>query len=313
MRFLSNEKISPHKYKTPEGYLICVDSILARTGKQTYTRNEIYGDSCDDGDSEVEVSRSANEVFSPATLASFENKPLVVEHPDEDVNVDNYGTYSVGFVRDIKRGKTEDGQEVMLGTLVITDAQTIDEVEKGEHTDISCGYDCDITDGKNPSQINIRGNHIALCREGRAGIAKIVDSTLPKMPEAQRKKIANYFSMISTFTRRDMDIQDIIKPLYGKGFKPVNEKVVGWFQLPDGQYRKDYFFTFENYRNKFMVSLYSGEGKVREVNAYFTDSVSDPTSKKVSKNIYKFTDNGIKTYIEAENLEDALEQYRDLK
>lgn len=172
MKILVKEKISEHRYKTPEGYLICVDSVLARTGKQTYQRNEVFHD---DSDMEVEIDRSPDEVFSEATLASFENKPLTVEHPDEDVNIENYRDYAVGFVRDIKRGMDND-QEVMLGTLVITDAQTIEEIENGEHTDLSCGYDCDIADEENPQQRNIRGNHVALCREGRAGVARIVDS-----------------------------------------------------------------------------------------------------------------------------------------
>lgn len=172
MRFLSCERISEHKYKTPEGYLVCVDSILARTGKQSYHRDEIFHDSSDEM---VEVDRTADEVFSKETLASFENKPLTVEHPDEDVNVNNHNEYAVGFVRDIKRGVV-DGQEVMLGTLVVTDGKTIEEIENGEHTDLSCGYDCDIEDVENPQQKHIRGNHIALCKEGRAGIARIVDS-----------------------------------------------------------------------------------------------------------------------------------------
>ena len=64
----------------------------------------------------------------------------------------------------------------MLGTLVITDAKTIEEIENGEHTDLSCGYDCDIEDTENPQQRRIRGNHVALCEQGRAGIARIVDS-----------------------------------------------------------------------------------------------------------------------------------------
>ena len=75
----------------------------------------------------------------------FENKPITVEHPDEDVTVDNYKDYAVGFVRDIRRGKVEDN-DVILGNLVITDKQTIDEIMNGEHTELSCGYDCDITD-----------------------------------------------------------------------------------------------------------------------------------------------------------------------
>lgn len=173
MKFLIAERISANKYKTPEGYLVCVDSVLARTGKQTYRKNEIFVD-CND-DTEIEVDRRPEEVFSEATLASFENKPITIEHPDEDVNTGNFKNLAVGFVRDIHRGK-DNGQDVMLGTLVITDEEAISAVESGELLDLSCGYDCDIEDSANPQQRNIRGNHVALCENGRAGIARIVDS-----------------------------------------------------------------------------------------------------------------------------------------
>lgn len=176
MKFLSSEKLSPNKYRTTEGYLICKDAILARTGKQQYRRSEIYGDSCENADDIVDVDRSEKEVFSDATLASFENKPITVEHPDESVNSTNWKSYQVGFVRDVRRGKTQDGQDVILGNLIIQDEKAIEEILEGEHTDLSCGYDCDIKDDNGLYQTNIRGNHVALCREGRAGIAKIVDS-----------------------------------------------------------------------------------------------------------------------------------------
>lgn len=174
MKILVNERLSKNKMKTSEGYLICTDAILARTGKQQYRKSEIWQD-CDDADTIVDIDRPYEEVFSEATLASFENKPITVEHPDVDVNTSNYKDYSVGFVRDVHQGKV-DGQDVILGTLVITDQQTIDEIENGEHTDLSCGYDCDIIDENNPKQTNIRGNHVALCQQGRAGIARIVDT-----------------------------------------------------------------------------------------------------------------------------------------
>lgn len=173
MKFLSKERLSQHKYKTPEGYLVCVDAVLSRTGKQTYRRCEVFGDAVDDADAEVDIDRKPEEVFSPQALASFENKPIAIDHPNEDINVNNYRDYSVGFVRDIKRGTNENGQEVMLGTLVITDQDAISRIENGEYTDLSCGYDCDIV---NNCQTNIRGNHVALCQQGRAGIAHIVDS-----------------------------------------------------------------------------------------------------------------------------------------
>lgn len=175
MKFLVSEKLSAHKYKTPEGYLVCTDAILARTGKQKYLRSEVFGDDCENANDEIEINRKPEEVFSPATLASFENKPITVEHPEEDVNAENHKAYSVGYVRDIRRG-TYDGEDVMLGTLVVTDEATIEEIESGKHTELSCGYDCDIEDTEHPEQKNIRGNHVALCEQGRAGIAHIVDS-----------------------------------------------------------------------------------------------------------------------------------------
>ena len=173
MRILINERLSEHKYKTPEGYLICTDAIIARTGKQEYRKNEIFADS--DDDSIIELDRPADEVFSEKTIASFENKPLVNEHPDEDVNTENYKDYAVGFIRDVHKG-TVDGQDVLLANLVFTDKDAIDDIESGRKNELSCGYDCDIVDEKNPRQTNIRGNHVALCERGRAGIAKIVDS-----------------------------------------------------------------------------------------------------------------------------------------
>lgn len=174
MKVLILEKLSEHKYKTPEGYLICTDAILARTGKQTYTKNELFGDS---DETEVEVDRPYEQVMNEKTIASFENKPVTFDHPEEDVNVSNYKDYAIGYVRDVHQGKV-DGKDVILGNLVITDKDAIDAIESGEHTDLSCGYDCDIKDDGNGhySQNNIRGNHVALCREGRAGIAHIIDS-----------------------------------------------------------------------------------------------------------------------------------------
>ena len=172
MKILVSEKLSEHKFKDNNGYLICTNCVLSRTGPQTYKRNELYNDGSDE---EVEVNRTADEVFSSEALASFENCPVCIEHPEVDVNPENHNELSVGFVRNVKKG-TDNGEDVMLGDLVITDANAIDLIESGEMTELSCGYNCDISDEETPQQLNIRGNHVALCEKGRAGIARIVDS-----------------------------------------------------------------------------------------------------------------------------------------
>lgn len=218
MKFLSRERLSQHKYKTPEGYLICVDSVLARTGKQTYRRDEVFHDG---DDTEIEVDRHPDEVFSEQTLASFENKPITVEHPDCDVTCENYKDYAVGFVRDVKRG-TVDGQDVILGTLVIQDAKTIDEIEAGEHVELSCGYDCDIKDEENPQQRNIRGNHVALCEQGRAGNARIVD-TADDMYGLVKEPTTRYF--LAKFFNEKWETDDNVAVIKAKNETEAEAKL----------------------------------------------------------------------------------------
>lgn len=176
MRILINEKLSEHKMKTPEGFLVCTDAILARTGKQEYMKKEVF-DGCTDEDI-ISIDRKEQDVFSDKTIASFEDKAITWDHPSENVTPSNYSKLSVGHVRNVRRS-TYNGEPVMVGDLVITDADAIEQILNGDHTELSCGYDCDIIqDADGYRQTNIRGNHVALCEQGRAGIAKIVDSKL---------------------------------------------------------------------------------------------------------------------------------------
>lgn len=194
MKVLISEKLSPHKVKTPEGYLICTDAILARTGKQTYYKSELYGDSCDNPAKIIELDRPESEVFDDKTLYSFENKPLTVEHPDEDVNVENYDTFSVGFVRDVKKSIIN-GKPVMTATLVVTNKDAINDIESGKYKELSCGYDCDIDESDGEfRQINIRGNHVALCEHGRAGNARIIDSIKDEKHADEEKKFMKKYA-----------------------------------------------------------------------------------------------------------------------
>ena len=218
MKILINEKISPHRYKDNHGYLICTDCIMARTGKQTYTRDECFGD----GDStEIEVDRPSKEVFDAKTMASFENVPITIEHPSVNVDPDNYNTLSVGHMRDIRKG-TYEGQPVMVGTAVITDSEAIEKVESGDLTNLSCGYDCDIDDSDAPHQFNIRGNHIALCECPRAGITHIQDSKKPTKKKYE-VTLESEDTMRDSRTRRVRDDED---------WKTIYVETVGGKVLP---------------------------------------------------------------------------------
>lgn len=315
MKILVAEKLSEHRYKTPEGYLICVDSILARTGKQTYKRSEIFGD---DDERLVEVDRKAEEVFSPETMASFENKPICVEHPDVDVNSGNISEFAVGFVRDIHKGEYE-GEPVMLGTLVITDAKTVEEIEEGKHTDLSCGYDCDIDDSENPQQRNIRGNHVALCEQGRAGIARIMDSVkdeestyteVTKNLEREANKDMSWLDTVVKDSKRITDFDDtprnvrVVKEFIEKNGNKFNkskdaDKILDYIKMKTGIKNADYGDVM------YIIKEYT--------RAEITDSVKDVIKDAKTEYVFNYQDtyHGTrdKMRVDAKNLDEAIREF----
>lgn len=159
-------QISDHILKTPEGFLICKDVPIARTGTQQYRGCEFGGPVAD---GIYNVQRPEAEVFDRAAVASFEGKPVCDEHPEEDVTPDNYGRYMKGVCRDVRRGDG-DLSNCLVADLVIYDADLINKIEAGKR-EISCGYDClwNPTSDSSYDQLEIRGNHVAVVDRGRAG------------------------------------------------------------------------------------------------------------------------------------------------
>ena len=167
---------------TPEGYLLCRDVAVARTGQMLYGAGEVP---LDDDAGLITVNREADELFAEATLASFEGKAVTNDHPSDWVNPKNWKDVAVGTAFNFRRGAgVED--HLMFADLLITDEQAINEVQKGK-VEISLGYDADYTQaGKGKGyQTNILGNHIALVEHGRCGSrCKIGDGKT--MPEQKK-------------------------------------------------------------------------------------------------------------------------------
>lgn len=273
MKVLVSVKLSEHKFKTPEGYLLCKDAIIARTGKQQYMKSEIYAD-CDDSDI-IEVERTEEEVFSPATLASFEDKPITCEHPNENVGPENYSELAVGHTKNVRKGDAKvDGEYVMLADLLITDAAIIEDIENGIRTDLSCGYDCDITEGDHPKQINIRGNHVALCEEGRAGIARIIDSS--------SQEIGTFWRNLAKKNNLNSSEMDKIYKAFTK--TPV---FINWDKKNDMDimYSVEMFKEFEKY-----FKLKTGNKLIIDSNPISKNSITDAISKGML--IQEFGKNG---------------------
>lgn len=117
--------------------------------------------------------RLPDEVFSKETLDSFALVPVTDEHPPEFLTADNAKEYSRGAAGE----KPHRDGDWVRSPLMITDAELIQKMEKGEAREISNGYNCDlehapgIWKGQRYDYIqrNIRGNHVAVVPRGRAG------------------------------------------------------------------------------------------------------------------------------------------------
>ena len=151
---------------TPEGFLICLDVPIARTGTQEYLGYEL---GLEDRTNDLfTVNRTEDEVFSPATIASFEGKCVTADHPPDSVTTENVTAYNCGHAQHIRRG-TEDQSDLLIADLFITDRRLIEAIQNGLR-EVSCGYDCEYAEENGQLfQRRIRGNHIAVVPSGRAG------------------------------------------------------------------------------------------------------------------------------------------------
>ena len=197
MKAYYGDRFSPHMTRTPEGYLICHDVPIARTGTQQYLPKELGLE----GEGLITVFRNENEVFKPAAIASFEGKPVTDNHPPVDVMPDNYSIYTKGVVQNVRRGNS-DQQDKILADLIIYDANLIAEIESGKR-EISCGYDCLYKNNNDGTycQANIIGNHVAVVDNGRAGSTVSIKDEKPKGVKQVNKKDNIFKRMYNTYIK----------------------------------------------------------------------------------------------------------------
>lgn len=218
---------------TDEGYLVAPGN-MARTGVQEYRAYELGLDA--DGMDPMKVirlHRPPEEVFDATSMASFEGKPITIEHPPVAVTSDNWSELAKGDVREV--GRTGD---LMTGTLVIRSKDAIEAVQAGK-AQLSNGYtfELDMTPGTTADgraydgvQRNIRGNHVALVDAARCGSACRIADSQPNpegktMPDAKRKVTVDGIPLevedtaagvIDTLVKQRDEARDALTPLKTK-------------------------------------------------------------------------------------------------
>lgn len=247
MRAYYGSRISENQTITPEGYLICLNVPIARTGIQQYLRSELGLDG--DPNELVNVMRTEDEVFADATIASFEGKTVTEDHPPTGVNAGNVAAYDCGHAQNIRRGQGEES-DLLIADLFITSKRLIEAIQNGMR-EVSCGYDCEYVQDESGHvyQRSIRGNHVAVVPAGRAGArVAIKDSETGSQTNNERGKTTMANKKNSLMARlfshavKDMapeEISDAVEEISAASSANADEPPVPSAPSTDGETAKD--------------------------------------------------------------------------
>jgi hypothetical protein len=191
VEFYTVEKLGRNQEETPEGFLLCRNVPIARTGTQLYAAREVPElEPSDDGT--IVMERPEDEVFRPDTICSVNGKSITVDHPNNFVVPLTWRDLTVGTALNARRGESGES-DLLLADLLITDHEAIEQVRKTRGQEVSAGYNYDgvqVSKGRG-RQTNIWINHIALVDAARCGIrCSIKDSEGEEMKIWDRVKKA---------------------------------------------------------------------------------------------------------------------------
>lgn len=162
------------------GYLKVPGRVALAGNVQQYLAEEL-GLTDRPGNTIVNVYRPPESVFDPASLATYDNADVTVEHPSEMVDASTFKRVAVGHATSPGR---QEGNAVVVD-LLIKDAEAIKAIEAGK-AELSAGYLAEYVEqpGTTPDgtpyefiQRGIAVNHIALVAMARAGrLARLFDT-----------------------------------------------------------------------------------------------------------------------------------------
>jgi hypothetical protein len=218
--FLTVEKLGPKRELMKNGWLVCYDVPVARTGWMSYMPGEVPVVPNPTATA-IYVERTDDELFNPMTVASFVGVGLVNGHPDPDKHPDGVTSKNAqelvgGYLTNVRRGRSEDGEgEVLVGDIVVTRQDFIDAIESGKR-EISAGYEAGYTTVR-PGigrQQEIVVNHIALVGKGRCGPRCAIGDH----ESNQQEKSMPQANAGATKTRRQLSAEEL------DGFQAIIDK-----------------------------------------------------------------------------------------
>ncbi len=216
--FYVTEKIGPKQSLTPEGFLLCEEVSLARTGMMVYGPDETPIKAGPDGI--VKIFREDDEVFNPKTIASAMGKPVTNDHPEEDVTPDSWKELTHGIMMNIRRGEGA-MDDLLLGDLLITTPEGIEAIQSGKR-EVSLGYEANYeeTGPGTGRQSDIIINHIALVEQGRCGPRCAISDHKPTLSKGDSMKTKSkiFDALMRAFKAKDAEeVEKLAKEVADEG------------------------------------------------------------------------------------------------
>ena len=196
--------LSPHILERPlSGFLICIDVPICRSGFQEYSGAELRADKDYDPawgldpDKTYKLFRPRSEVTSAMTVASFQDAPVADEHPPEYlapkslITCENAKEFSRGHLSRVRVGPDlDDGEACLIADVHVEDEGLINKICDQDVRDVSCGYTYKLkrlSDGT-LAMTEIKGNHLAIVKKGRAGHEVAIKDAAPARIEVSKEK-----------------------------------------------------------------------------------------------------------------------------
>lgn len=231
MRGYFTTAVSDNIEETPEGYLICKNCVIARTGWQNYKVSELnpeaarrVGIDTDNPGASIDLYRDEDDVFDSDFLRSLEGKAVTDNHPPDFVFPENFNEFARGHMQNVHAGRNEpldNGDFPVLADIHITAEPLLSKVRNKMQRELSLGYDYSLRrDGNRVCQTNMVGNHVAVVPKGRAGPeARINDAAPEPNATADVQPITEPKQEITTVATEKKKLS--LRHIFGLGIRTV--------------------------------------------------------------------------------------------
>ena len=224
MQYFFTTQLGETRFLQADGSVLFKDVPIARTGEQVYHEDDVDVGLETDAQGFVKILRAEEEVFSPATLASFEGVAVTLGHPEDEngdilfVNPSNYAELGHGHAQNVRRGEG-DLSDFIIADVMVKRQEALNAINMGRK-EVSAGYTAKYrqTSPGNGTQYDITGNHLAVglrTGQARGGRVCAFGDSLPATKGKKMKQTLLQRMVKAIRTKDSAGLDDLAKEAEG--------------------------------------------------------------------------------------------------